>query len=241
MSDCAWDALTTFGVRIWKPEIKQWREVSVNGGIHEPRTSANKAGSRILSETPGLTNGTIIDLAGIQLVYESAESMQRAPSTAPRDIIDTFNGRNPQCPVHMHTIRFEYDDAKRSEIPVDRKPFVYPACGHVHAFAPELQRMGCPLCRRRGPFVELKLEWEPAICRDTPTVVLNPCGHIVSQATAVYWSQIELPDNAPPNARYRPICPFCARPLKSGETEADRPYNPILFQQGLEDDAPTPI
>ena len=38
-----WDALTTFGVRIWKPEVGAWREVSVHGGVHEPRARADVA------------------------------------------------------------------------------------------------------------------------------------------------------------------------------------------------------
>ena len=73
--------------------------------------------------------------------------------------------------------------------------------------------MPCPLCRTRGPFVELKLEWEPAICDDEPEVAFNPCGHIVSERVARKWASLALPDSAPPNARYRPICPFCAKPF----------------------------
>ena len=45
-----WDALTTFGVRIWKPEVGSWREVSVNGSIHEPRTQPSRAGGRLAAE-----------------------------------------------------------------------------------------------------------------------------------------------------------------------------------------------
>merc|ERR1719502_265349 len=145
----------------------------------------------------------------------------------------------------MHTIRFEYDDAKRNALASDRKPYIFPACGHVHAYAPELQRMPCPLCRKRGPFVELKLEWEPAICKDPPTVAFNPCGHIVSSETAEHWAQLALPDNAPPNARYRPICPFCAKPLKmpsatapatGPDNSSERPFNRILFQEPSQED-----
>ena len=88
---------------------------------------------------------------------------------------------------------------------------------------------------------QLKLEWEPAICKDPPTVAFNPCGHIVSDETAAHWSRLALPDNAPPNARYRPICPFCAKPLKTPSTStsadgstaavSEKPFNKILFQQ----------
>ena len=92
------------------------------------------------------------------------------------------------------------------------------------------RRMPCPLCRTRGPFVELKLEWEPAICDDEPEVAFNPCGHIVSERVARKWASLALPDNAPPNARYRPICPFCAKPLKTDTRAGEQPFNRILFQ-----------
>lgn len=94
----------------------------------------------------------------------------------------------------------------------------------------------CPLCRARGPFVELKLEWEPAICDDEPEVAFNPCGHIVSERCARKWASLSLPDNAPPNARYRPICPFCAKPLKADSRNGDQPFNRILFQSQGPDD-----
>jgi len=103
----------------------------------------------------------------------------------------------------------------------------------VHAFAPELSGLPCPLCRKSGPFVELKLEWEPAIDKKKPTVVFNPCGHLVSEAVAKHWAAIDLPDNAPPNARYRPICPFCAKPLNCDAGE--KPYNRIRFHDGMDD------
>ena len=166
-----WDALTTFGVRIWKPEIGAWREVSVHGGVHEPRARADVAGKRFALENSTLTNGTIVDLAGIQLLYESAASMrahERAAragdrrelsqsgersrqipgdpnAAAPARIVARFNARRPQCPVQLHTIRLEYDDDKRRALAQDRRPYIFPACGHVHAFAPELQRVAASL------------------------------------------------------------------------------------------------
>ncbi|KAH8045263.1 hypothetical protein JL722_14328 [Aureococcus anophagefferens] len=135
-----WDALTTFGVRIWKPEIGAWREVSVHGGVHEPRARADVAGKRFALENSTLTNGTIVDLAGIQLLYESAASMRAHERGA----------------------------------------------------------------RRRPP-------------RALPRASRK-------------WASLALPDNAPPNARYRPICPFCAKPLKTDARAGEQPFNRILFQ-----------
>ena len=159
-----WDALTTFGVRIWKPEVGAWREVSVHGGVHEPRARADVAGRRYPDEDSVLTNGTIVDLAGIQLLFESAASMRaheraaRAPQRARHRrrrpvadpgrparrraarIVARFNARRPQCPVQLHTIRLEYDDEKRRALAQDRRPYIFPACGHVHARAPRAAR-----------------------------------------------------------------------------------------------------
>ncbi|KAH8057015.1 hypothetical protein JL722_7241 [Aureococcus anophagefferens] len=156
-------------------EIGAWRS-AVHGGVHEPRARADVAGKRFALENSTLTNGTIVDLAGIQLLYESAASMrahERAAragdrrelsqsgersrqipgdpnAAAPERIVARFNARRPQCPVQLHTIRLEYDDDKRRALAQDRRPYIFPACGHVHAFAPELQRVAASL---RGSFL----------------------------------------------------------------------------------------
>lgn len=33
-----------------------------------------------------------------------------------------------------------------------------------------------------------------------------------------------------PQARYRPICPFCTKPLKTDTRAGEQPFNRILFQ-----------
>ena len=184
-----WDALTTFGVRIWKPEVGAWREVSVHGGVHEPRARADVAGRRYPDEDSVLTNGTIVDLAGIQLLFESAASMRaheratrrgsergiggdgRSPipgdprADAPARIVARFNARRPQCPVQLHTIRLEYDDEKRRALAQDRRPYIFPACGHVHARAP---RAAGRLLASAGPADIAGKEGRPAM-RSTPS------------------------------------------------------------------------
>jgi pellino len=82
--------------------------------------------------------------------------------------------------------------------------------------------------RKVGPFVELGFSWVPAIDSEVPEVVFNPCGHLSSRSAAEFWSQMALPNNAPPNALYRPMCPYCAKPLcrRAGE----RPFCKIIFQ-----------
>jgi len=103
---------------------------------------------------------------------------------------------------------------------------VYPACGHVHSYNRSLKGMACPMCRTQGPYVELKFSWVPSISNGEPLAVFNPCGHITDLETAERWSNIRLPDNAPPNAKYRPICPYCAKALKRV------PYSRIIWQDG---------
>jgi hypothetical protein len=36
-SSGAFDGLTTFGIRLWKPEVGAWREITVRGGVRMPR------------------------------------------------------------------------------------------------------------------------------------------------------------------------------------------------------------
>ena len=181
--------------------------------------------------------------------------------------------------LRKHTFIPRYEDAQVQD-KNNRTPYVYPACGHVLAYARELDKphqgpvghdslallfchlkttiaatrsllwlpasrfplqpliarrahfCQCPLCRKKGPFEPLTLQWEPSICAEEPTVVFNPCGHMTSEAAAIKWSRIELPDNSPPNSRFRPICPFCARALRgtaSTSTSNERPFNRIIF------------
>lgn len=44
------------------------------------------------------------------------------------------------------------------------------------------------------------------------------------------WAGTPMPNNAPPDAVYRPICPYCAKPLL-GARKGDRPYSKIIFLQ----------
>ena len=146
-----------------------------------------------------LTDGSIIDLAGIQLLYHSATFMQhrlRESHGRHYSIIRRLNKRRFQCPVQMHTLRFvqpphpgtlpegplplldwgakdegggaaadgsepaggggaAYFDGQHvgssypyevvQETKNNRTPYVYPACGHVLAFAPELNKNSVPV------------------------------------------------------------------------------------------------
>ena len=53
----AWDAVTTFGMRVWQPSEKKWVEVSVNGFMHEVRIHDDVGGERIGTDKCKLEHG----------------------------------------------------------------------------------------------------------------------------------------------------------------------------------------
>jgi hypothetical protein len=214
------DAVTTLGIRLWKPETSVWREVTVGGRIREARLmDVNILGNPCPEENNEITDGSIIDIGAVQLLFSSAERMARSVRLRPETIVRKFNDSRPQCPVSMHTIIFdrmlggaqidfesgEGDDCFRDEedgdiiwygedsppnTPATNKvPFVFPSCGHVFAFHQHLINSRCPLCRGGGSFVPLRLAWVPAIDEGSPECVFNPCGHVVSQLAAQRWGK----------------------------------------------------
>ncbi|CAM9435056.1 unnamed protein product [Ectocarpus sp. 4 AP-2014] len=272
-----WDAVTPFGIRILKPEIGEWREVTVAGAIRRLRAAGRLGtiGDLVPGETNELSSGTIIDIGGVQMLYESAEQMARLGGVQPSQVIELLNDRQPQCPVQLQTLQFkpwkppptswtssetggasgdaavamaatttaadgavgaedvgERNDALGDDGDTEEKtlvPHIFPACGHVQGYAKQLAWGPCPMCRTPGPLVEIKFGWCPAIDREVPTVVFNPCGHAASLEVAERWSRLAMPNNAPPDAVYRPICPYCAKPLQCKDGE--RPYSKMIFVQ----------
>ncbi|CAM9116456.1 unnamed protein product [Ectocarpus fasciculatus] len=273
-----WDAVTPFGIRILKPEIGEWREVTVAGAIRRLRAAGrlDTIGDLVPGETNELTSGTIIDIGGVQMLYESAQQMARLGGVQPSQVIELLNDRKPQCPVQLQTLQFkpwqpppisstpsetggasgdaavataaaagaaadgvvgaedvgEINDAQGNDGDTEGKalvPHIFPACGHVQGYAKQLAWGPCPMCRTPGPLVEIKFGWCSAIDREVPTVVFNPCGHAASLEVAERWSRLAMPNNAPPDAVYRPICPYCAKPLQCKDGE--RPYSKMIFVQ----------
>ncbi|CAM9737186.1 unnamed protein product, partial [Ectocarpus sp. 13 AM-2016] len=64
-----WDAVTPFGIRILKPEIGEWREVTVAGAIRRLRAAGrlDTIGDLVPGETNELSSGTVIDIGGVQV------------------------------------------------------------------------------------------------------------------------------------------------------------------------------
>ena len=77
-----WDAMTTFGIRIWSRVARAWFEVSVNGAMHalRPSYSSTSAAPQLVGKpvvqslvTNELVSGTIVDSCGVLLMWEGAE------------------------------------------------------------------------------------------------------------------------------------------------------------------------
>lgn len=133
---------------------------------------------------------------------------------------------HPQfTPVHIPSVDY-------SHISTEHRPYVYPACGHVHAYHKSLESMNCkacPVCRTQGAFVPLAFTFEPAICDAYPTHVFNPCGHVSSLETCEYWTNTPVHGKdihlLSPEAELCSVCPFCAT-----EINMKRPYSRLVFQ-----------
>ena len=84
------------------------------------------------------------------------------------------------------------------------------------------------MCRAKGPYVPLWLGCEAGFYLDAapPTHAFSPCGHVCSEKTAGFWSQIPLPHGT---HTFHAACPFCAQQL-SGE----QGYVRLIFQGPLD-------
>ena len=205
-----WDAVTTFGLRMWQPSVKKWVEVSVNGFMHEVRPTDGVAGERIGSGMLAkLEHGSIIDLSGVQLIFQDFEHMKmNKPSDATlEEFFGDFNNLRLQCPVQLQTIRYAHgsgrlpkdwkeDDAKEADLEDGWTAGVFPACGHVVTFNEDMERglLSCPLCRSESRLKKLSISFTPAVTHadTTPTHVFNPCGCAASLRCCEFWSDIKV-------------------------------------------------
>ncbi|XP_002732075.1 E3 ubiquitin-protein ligase pellino homolog 1-like [Saccoglossus kowalevskii] len=242
------DSLTTNGVLIMRPkggftpEARPgvWREVSVCGNVYslrEIRSSAQR-GKLIESENNILEDGTLVDLCGATLLWRSATGLLRTPTQKHLEQLrQDINASRPQCPVGLMTLVLPSRSSRmaRGEEADDKQPYVYLKCGHVHGYhgwvgkqssndKEDLNRT-CPLCREVGPYIPVVMGNEPSFYVDSgpPTHAFCPCGHVASEKTARFWSQVPLPHGT---HGFQATCPFCATPL-AGE----QGYVKLIFQQ----------
>ncbi|XP_039597002.1 E3 ubiquitin-protein ligase pellino homolog 2 isoform X1 [Polypterus senegalus] len=238
------DGLTTNGVLVMHPrggfteESRPgvWREISVCGDVYTLREtrSAQTRGKLVDSESNVLQDGSLIDLCGATLLWRTADGLLHTPTQKHIEALrQEINAARPQCPVGLNTLVFPSMQRSRDLAALEEKqPWVYLACGHVHGFhnwghrsdrESNAQRE-CPMCRTVGPYVPLWLGCEPAFYVDTgaPTYAFVPCGHVCSEKTAKYWSEIQLPHGT---HAFHASCPFCASQLSPAQG-----YARLIFQ-----------
>lgn len=163
-----------------------------------------------------------MDLCGATLLWRTAEGLFHTPTQKHLEALrQEINAARPQCPVGLNTLAFPSMQRSRAlSSHEDKQPWVYLACGHVHGYhnwghrseqGPGPQRE-CPMCRMVGPYVPLWLGCEPAFYVDTgaPTHAFVPCGHVCSEKSVKYWSEIPLPHGT---HAFHAACPFCATQL----------------------------
>ncbi|XP_074725225.1 E3 ubiquitin-protein ligase pellino homolog 2 isoform X5 [Strix uralensis] len=205
------DGLTTNGVLVMHPkggfteESKPgvWREISVCGDVYTLREtrSAQQRGKLVENETNVLQDGSLIDLCGATLLWRTADGLFHTPTQKHIEALrQEINAARPQCPVGLNTLAFP--SINRKDVVEEKQPWAYLSCGHVHGYHnwghrsdTEANERECPMCRTIGPYVPLWLGCEAGFYVDAgpPTHAFTPCGHVCSEKSAKYWSQIPLP------------------------------------------------
>ena len=72
----SFDALTTFGVRMLRPDCSEWIEISVRGRPHALRTTQSDIGPPLGPPYSNeLIDGTIVDICGVAFIYQSPITM----------------------------------------------------------------------------------------------------------------------------------------------------------------------
>ncbi|OXB62612.1 hypothetical protein ASZ78_011241 [Callipepla squamata] len=199
-----------------------------------PPTHAFSPCGHVENETNQLQDGSLIDLCGATLLWRTAEGLSRTPTVKHLEALrQEINAARPQCPVGFNTLAFP--SMKRKDVVDEKQPWVYLNCGHVHGYhnwGNKEERDGkdreCPMCRSVGPYVPLWLGCEAGFYVDAgpPTHAFSPCGHVCSEKTTAYWSQIPLPHGT---HTFHAACPFCAHQL-AGE----QGYIRLIFQGPLD-------
>jgi pellino len=74
----SFDALTTYGVKLWRPELREWCEISVQGNVFRPRTVSDEVGERLGAPFSNqLTDGSIIDICGVVFLFQNPVTMAK--------------------------------------------------------------------------------------------------------------------------------------------------------------------
>lgn len=257
-NDSSLDELTTFGLKLWIPNLKEWIEISVLGNCYSIRETKDNLGKQLGSPYSNeLVDGSIIDLHGVSILFRGPQHLQSLSCKNNRHYIDEINQLKIQCPVQLHTLEFSYSDAHSRSIEEFRKldsfylpsqsyaipvisknqsnenktPYIFPACGHVFGYHSGLVNKSCPLCRKSGTFVPLAIEFENLLSDRRPTHVFNPCGHIAAKYICELFSNIPMFLYGKEGEIIGSClkCPFCYNNLNDFQYDGG-PFNRIIFQ-----------
>ena len=238
----SWDALTTNGVMILHPPHRngmmhvslqeicdwepRWREVSVMGKLYHSnadKSTPNMIADLVNDEDNVLLDGTLVDIAGVILMWRTTEACERFNDDALQQNIEKLNISHNICPVMFQTLMFPKDQNDQVDEEKDFHAFL--TCGHVYSGNKNIAGLSqCGLCKMKvsendNRLVKLRLGFEPYLSTDgeLPSWFFRDCGHVVSEKTAKYWSRINFTDGK--------RCPFCFKKLLSP------PIAQLFYQQ----------
>ena len=247
------DALTSFGIKLLNRNINEWYEISVNGNPYSRRTFCRSPGKALFDQqkySNELEDGAIIDVSGCLLLFRKKVSTN--DNRFAYKVMQSLTNLKATCPVSLSPLVFEFICAKDRErralkylrssnssyLPymtyserysdVDNENnsvYCYTECGHVHAFHKMLENQPCSLCRRVGPFVQIKYNFCEQIDFGKPICIFNPCGHICSKQCALEYSMLKMPVIYDHDHADTPQCPFCLTHLKESN-----PFSKLIFQ-----------
>ncbi|KAJ7326624.1 hypothetical protein JRQ81_016383 [Phrynocephalus forsythii] len=111
------DGLTMNGVLVMHPSgvfsedsmLSMWRDISVCGNVYalQDSHSAQQQGNRVESESDVLQEGSLINLCGVNLPWQTLEGLLRTPTLQQLEgLQQEINAALLQCPVDFSTLAF---------------------------------------------------------------------------------------------------------------------------------------
>ena len=112
------DGFSKHSIRLWNPTDGLWYAVTARGHLLCAESSSSMSDrsedsesehcsdtSSLMDGIAELYDGAILDIQGCALVFRSP---RQAFLTSPSSMVQRLSELNTQCPVHLHTIQFEY-------------------------------------------------------------------------------------------------------------------------------------
>eukprot|EP01039_Chlorochromonas_danica_P004755 gene4755-5212_t len=163
------DGFTTFGIKLYQPEVGMWQEVSVKGSVYTVRNDANSLPvTRLTHQYQNrLTHGSMIDIGGVIIMYQDPLALRDRRAIDTQAMVEEINKLHVQCPVLYTELTFTHVDSysraqravERSKLDLqcagtmpmhvphvdlshlseDQHIYIFPACGHVFGYHSSLE------------------------------------------------------------------------------------------------------